>query len=444
MRAACRALLPFNAELGGRSAYLTAVFPRARFNGLMPGPVVVLFATALILRLGFVAWHAHLGWQLKYDPGYYLALADNLRHGAYSLFHPRDIPDTTHLPGYPFLLFLLRGDVLSVLLLQALASALKVPLVQAIGLRIGLSKRWAWAAAGLMAVEPLDILFAGQVLTEALFTTAILLAVWALLARPGWINALICAMGLAACAWLRPNGALLIAWIPLVGRLVLQQRWHRSLAIASLAALLVLPWAVRHHRVSGRWALGDGGVVAVAYFHVPDVLGQEGEAATAYRSGLKQQAAATDWEDRAAAAGFHARLRSTVRQVLVEHPFAWARQQLMKSARILLAPGRGHVSVFFPAQGLARTVVLAVSIAFSLAIIAALVVCALAWRSIPRALVALLLIAAVLLLTGSLSVPEARFKVPAMPYLLLAVAWSGQWAMRRIQRATAAAGRSRP
>jgi hypothetical protein len=427
------------AERRARSAYLPAVFPSARFIGRIPASVGILFALALLLRLGFVAWHARLGWQLKYDPSYYLTLAENLRHGAYALFHPRDIPDTTHLPGYPFLLFLLRGDVLGVLLVQALASALKVPLVHAIGQRIGLGQRWALAAAGLMAVEPLDILFAGQVLTEALFTTALLVALWALLARPGWTNALICAMGLAACAWLRPNGALLIAWVPLVGMLVLRQGWHRSLAIASLASLLVLPWAVRHHRVTGRWALGDGGVVAVAYFHVPDVLGQEGEASTGYRSALKQQAAGTDWEDRAAAADFHARLRSTVRQVLVDHPFAWARQQLKKSARILLAPGRGHLSVFFPDQPMARALMLAVSIAFTLVIVIALGVCALAWRSMPRSLAALLLIAAALLLTGGLSVPEARFKVPAMPSLLLAVAWAGQWALRRIQRATAPA-----
>ncbi|MBK9176312.1 MAG: hypothetical protein IPM46_08230 [Flavobacteriales bacterium] len=389
----------------------------------------------VLLRVLFVVYHADLGWQLRHDPSYYLTLARNLRHGVYSLFHPLAIPDTTHMPGYPLLIHLLGGSIPLVLAMQVAASSVKILLIHAIALRLGLEKRWALVAALLMAVEPLDILFTGQILTETYFTTLLLLGTWAWLGPATWSRTLLAAACLAAGAWIRPNGVLLMLFMPAVGLLVLRQRWPHALATGALGLVLIAPWIVRHHSITGRWALGDGGAVAVAYFHLPDVLQRAGDVrAVEYRASLHERAASTDWEDPLAVNGFYSGLRADIRSTMAEHPVSWAFEQARKAARILVAPGRGHFNVFFTKRPIVHPVLLVISMVFSAAVLIALCVCAVAWQSVPRPLLALLLVAGVLILTGGLSVPEARFKVPAMPMLLVAMVWAGQWINQRSRR----------
>ncbi|MCU0320479.1 MAG: hypothetical protein MUE88_10455 [Flavobacteriales bacterium] len=93
-----------------------------------------LLLLAVVLRAAFVMHHAHLGWQLQYDAGYYLTLAAHLEQGVYSLFHPLDIPDTTRMPGYPWLIHLLGCSVPAVLAVQVVLSAIKVLLVAQLAL----------------------------------------------------------------------------------------------------------------------------------------------------------------------------------------------------------------------------------------------------------------------------------------------------------------------
>ena len=60
--------------------------------------LIGLTALALLLRMSMVVYHQSLGWELRYDPTMYLTLAENMRHGVYSMFHPTDIPDTIKRP----------------------------------------------------------------------------------------------------------------------------------------------------------------------------------------------------------------------------------------------------------------------------------------------------------------------------------------------------------
>jgi 4-amino-4-deoxy-L-arabinose transferase-like glycosyltransferase len=153
-----------------------------------------LFALGLLMRAAFVLYHAQLGWQLRHDPGMYLTLAENLRQGVYSMFHPLDIPDTIKMPGYPALLYLCGGNVMVVLMLQALVSAIKVPMVYQLAQGVGLQRPHALAAAALMAVEPVDILLSGQVLTESLFTALLLAGTLLLLQGIRWRPLLVAAL----------------------------------------------------------------------------------------------------------------------------------------------------------------------------------------------------------------------------------------------------------
>ncbi len=388
----------------------------------------LLFGVALVLRAAFVLHHAQLGWQLRFDPGYYLALAESLGHGAYSLFHPRHIPDTTRMPGYPALIHLLGGSIPAVLGVQVLVSASKVLLVHRLAGLLRFPNRAALAAAGLMAVEPVDILLAGSVLTEACFTAALLAGVVVLAGTPSLRHAAVAGALFALAAWFRPTGLPLAACAAAAGLLLWRRPVSAMAVFMGTAILLVLPWMVRNQRETGRFILSDSGPVAAAYFHVPQVLDAAHDPqATAYRSTLDARASSTDWEDATAVTGYFTALRGDLRITFAAHPWAWLRVQARESAFILLAPGRGHIQTFF-GDGSGSALLQAVSAIYSGLVALALGLGCWLWiiRRPPAGLLAVTAIALAVLFLGGISTTDARFKNPAMPFLLLGVAWMAE------------------
>ncbi len=394
-----------------------------------------LFALALLLRSAFVAYHARLGWHLQYDPGMYLTLAENLRHGVYSMFHPLDIPDTIKMPGYPALVWLLGGNVAAILLLQVVISAAKVPLIYLLSRAVGLSTPLALFAAAMMAVEPIDILLSGQVLTESVFAALLLVGTLLLLQGTHWRPLLFAAILFAAAAWVRPNGIGLIMLAGVAGYFSVHRTIARSLAFVAVGLLVLLPWALRNKSATGRFYLGDSAAVAAAYYQVPHVLrATEDPRALTMPKALHDRAASMDWEDRTSFHAFFDGLRGAVRATLLEHPLTWARVQLDKAARIYLAPGRGHIRTFFGTTSPMNPALLALSAVFSMVLALALVMWSVHIRQLPPWLWMFLLFAAYLIVSGALTTTDARFKNPAMPFLLVGVAWAAERARRTITR----------
>jgi hypothetical protein len=389
-----------------------------------------LFALGLLMRAAFVLYHAQLGWQLRHDPGMYLTLAENLRQGVYSMFHPLDIPDTIKMPGYPALLYLCGGNVMVVLMLQALVSAIKVPMVYQLAQGVGLQRPHALAAAALMAVEPVDILLSGQVLTESLFTALLLAGTLLLLQGIRWRPLLVAALLFAAAAWVRPNGLWLIVLAGVAGYFFVHRSMSKATAFATLGLLLLLPWALRNRAAVDRFYLGDSAAVAAAYYQVPDVLRAANDPRGAtFTKALQERAASMDWEDRSSFHVFFDGLRSATRRTLAEHPLTWARVHFSKAARIYLAPGRGHLRTFFGKSTGVKYVLLTVSAAFSMMLVMALAVWLMHIRQLPPWLWMFLLLAGYLVVSGALTTTDARFKNPAMPFLLVGVVWA--WAQAR-------------
>jgi hypothetical protein len=398
----------------------------------------LLFAVAVLLRAAFVLHHAHLGWQLRFDPGYYLALAGHLRHGVFSLFHPQDIPDTTRMPGYPFLLHLAGSSIPMVLAVQVIVSALKVPLVHALARTMGAGDRPALWAAAFMAIAPMDIVLAGSVLTEAVFTTALLAGV--LLAvrdrgRPSAAGAVLC---FATAAWMRPNGLLLAALAALLMVVLLRHNVWRSALIAVGTLLLLSPWMLRHHRLTGRIGLSDNATMTAGYFHVPRVLAAAHDPrATGYRQELHARAAATDWTDREATARFFATLRADIGRTLREHPLAWARVHGGTMLRTLVAPGRGHFRMYFRHFPAVRYAMLTASAALMLLVLLGMAGLLIRARHAPRGLWVLMLLSIAMLFTAGITTPDARFREPAMPFLLVVAAWALERARSAVARTPA-------
>jgi hypothetical protein len=386
--------------------------------------LIGLTALALLLRMSMVVYHQSLGWELRYDPTMYLTLAENMRHGVYSMFHPTDIPDTIKRPGYPFLIHLLGDSVLLTLLFQSMLSALKVPLVFLLGRSVGLAPRFALLAAGLMVIEPVDVLLSAQLLTEALFGFLLLAGTVLLFRGKQWYAWVAAAVLFAAAAWVRPNGAALAVITGVGACSLLKKDVARSTMFIALVLLSLLPWALHNQRVLGRFYLGDSGVVAAGYYQVPDVLRAVGdERAPRWHPALNDRAASMNWEDDAAYHAFFDDLRAEVLATFLAHPITWVRVQAVKAARITVALGRGHIALFFPKGSVVARLLMAISFGFSALLVFAIVVPVLCWRQVPHAVWLLLLMAISLIAMGALTTSDARFKNPGMAALIVVAAW---------------------
>ncbi len=385
-----------------------------------------LTALALALRIGMVLYHQHIGWELRYDPTMYRTLAANLQHGVYSMFYPDDIPDTIKRPGYPLLLHLFGNSILITLLFQSLLSALKVPLVFVLGRSLGLKTMFALLAAGLMAIEPVDILLSAELLTEAVFGF-LLLAGTVLLFRREWPSVLIAALVFGLAAWVRPNG-LTLALIAGAGALVfLRLGAMQATVFVTLVLLSVLPWALHNQRVLGRFYLGDSGVVATGYYQVPDVLRAVGDPrGQGWHQALNGRASSMNWENDTAYHAFFDDLRTDVRQTFLAHPFTWVRVNAMKAAQIAVAPGRGHMALFFSKGSAITWSLMVVSMGFSALVLLALVISLFWWRTLPGAIWVLCSMAGALIAMGALTTSDARFKNPGMALLIVVAAWAMQ------------------
>ena len=393
---------------------------KAGWNLSLPPEVWAILSIALILRLAFIFHLQGMDAPIHYDGELYLALAEGIRNGVFSMFHPLDIPETTRMPGYPILIRLFRSQS-ALLIFQSIISAGKIPLLFLV-LREFKIERSAIAkiAMLLLAIEPMDIILSGSLLTESLSSFFVLLGFLLLLRRGSFRNAVFIGIVFAAFAYLRPNGLHLGMLASLFLLLRTRTSAMKAITCAAVLILSMLPWVLRNHAVDGRFHLSDSGNVVAAHFHVPDVLSRTDPAlAVQYRNELRQLAETTDWADRKSFKIYFVTIGKKVHAALFAHPIDWAVVQVQKAVRILVAPGRGHMRMFFNGSPATYTSILVVSIAFSTL---AMAICVLAIIRIRRSQwEEWLLIATVLfiLLSAAISTPDARFKNPATPLILL-------------------------
>lgn len=387
--------------------------------------ILGLFLLALLLRTVFALFHATQGWHLHFDPGYYLTLAMNLQHGVYSLFHPLDVPDTTRMPGYPFLIHLLGGHLGLVLCVQVLLSAAKVPLVHALALRAGLHTRWALFAAGWVAIDPTDIILSGSILTEAVFITAVLCGTLLLVKGREPQHMVLAALCFALATWFRPN-ALAIGLAAGAAHAFLHHRASRGHVLFAITLVLsVLPWMMRNQARTGRFVLSDSGPVAAAYFHLPEVLTRaQDQRASGYLQELHGRSMATDWEDRAQVAAYFNTLRQDVRNTLLEHPIAWSTAQLRKTLGTLAAPGRGHIRQYFGKRSALGMGMVGLALLLTGTLLLGLLLVPARFKHLNNELLLLLVISAAILFSAGISSMDARFKAPALPLLVVVATWA--------------------
>ncbi len=216
---------------------------------------------ALALRAAAVAgrWE-----QLSRDPDAYRLIAENLReHAVFSRSQAGQSvqPTAFRPPLYPLLLAALawQGQVTPALVagLHLVWGVLSVWLLWRVAQRWQLGA-WSYLAALGVAVDPILLNQAAEVMTE---TTATLLAIAALLAltrmsqreTPG--SALLAGLMLGLATLCRPTfliwAALVCLWLTLTSRL--QRRTIGKVALVLVGVLLaLLPWIVRNQLALGK------------------------------------------------------------------------------------------------------------------------------------------------------------------------------------------------
>ncbi len=387
---------------------------------LLPPEVWVIFSIALLFRIAFFFHLRSIGMPIHPDGELYIALAKGIDNGVFSMFHPLDIPETTRMPGYPFLIHLFNSTN-ALLLFQAFLSAAKIPLLLLICRELRLkSDRTVLILLLLIAIEPIDIILSGSLLTESIFSFLLLLSVFLAMRTRTWPGLVMLTIVLASLAYLRPNG-FFVAMIPPV-LLLFRPEFRRMKAIAGIVLLIALmvPWIMRDRAIDGRPRISDSGSVVASHFHVPDVLAMtDPQEAQEFKRGLRELAEATDWTDRESFRNYFKVITERTRTVFMEHPADWILVQTGKAARIMLAPGRGHITMLFGGSPLVYHALLVLSILFSIVMAVICVIAVIRIRDLRWEQWLLIVIVLFLIFSAAISTADARFKNPAVPLILL-------------------------
>ncbi len=245
---------------------------------------LILFLTALALRLGFLAWNwgAAPDWNID-ALGYHQLAVNLLQRGVFSLnTEPPFLPDGIRTPGYPIflaLIYALTGVAPRVvLILQALLDSLTVVIVIDLTRRLSGSRGMAWLAGLLYAFLPLAWRYAAELYVESFLafwlTLTFWLALWVVQAsgrrRMGSAAALGAVAGVSLLV--KPNVMLLPLFIAAI--LLAHRLYRQTLIFAAAFALVLTPWVARNALVFGHPTLSMAFMNNLARVSAPATLAQ--------------------------------------------------------------------------------------------------------------------------------------------------------------------------
>lgn len=261
--------------------------------GAWRSPELICFLAALLFRLAWVLTVLTRGGESQLpDERVHWTLASNLAQ--YGELVSEEGRYAARMPLYPLFLacFLNLGESgeLAAKVAQVVIGAVTVVLTIRIARRIG-GPRVAWAAGALTAIDPYAIYFSNLLLTETVFTPALLvltLATLRLLGMPPrpaiggvgtpdclppvaavrtgeWPTILSLALAGAGAVLIRPSAAGLVILLWASGCAVAttwKQRLLRVTVLAAIFAAVMLPWGLRNKAVLGdyAWLSTNGGL----------------------------------------------------------------------------------------------------------------------------------------------------------------------------------------
>jgi hypothetical protein len=379
------------------------------------------------------------------DSPTYIGPAVNLAQGR-GFTNVNGLPETRRTPGYPLFLapfFFLPASLV-------LATIAQVILNAAVAAGVACEARnlsghpLAAAIAGAVFIADISSLhYASQILTETLFT-ALVFAAYRLLPR----RALLAGLVGGAAVLVRPIG--LYLFVPVAAALLLRREPRRVVrALVFSAAFLILPfvWSERNARAGAGRTISTITSWSILFDRAAGTLALERPGPFGHNvNEVRLELAARVGEPFAATYSNHVPHRGEVfhperytrvgLEVLTGHPLAYLRAWLRALAYTMFGGGARLLEDFFGIGGnVARGMVLLYTVPLVL----------LAGAGAMRMLIerrdeGLLLAAIVtyLLVTCSIAEPNARFRVPMMPFLAIWCGAAVTWLRQRVVPAPSA------
>jgi 4-amino-4-deoxy-L-arabinose transferase-like glycosyltransferase len=267
-----------------------------------------------------------------------------------------DVPQTVRTPGYPAFIagvYAIFGEKhRPVILAQVLFSVATIGLTYLIGYRF-----WSSAAATIailiLALDYTTFLYSQLLLTETLFTFALVLTVWvgtrflpAERRRLGY--ALCLGFGLALQALIRPISYYLV-FVILLGFLLtgMVARWKRK-ELALVILLILLPWLllvggwqVRNWLATGSWEFSHIRGVNLLYYRGADIVARrDGVSLQAARRSIEEALGDREGMSEAELSELYAREGL---ELIKRYPLLFVQGQLQGGVKMMLVPGEGGV-----------------------------------------------------------------------------------------------------
>jgi 4-amino-4-deoxy-L-arabinose transferase-like glycosyltransferase len=250
---------------------------------------VALLVAAAVVRVGWAAWIAHAepaGVRTPDTPGYVQPARALIEAGRFSLSPSDSTPMYVRTPGYPVFLapiLWLTDSEWAISPTQASVSLLAIAATVLIGWRL-CGKTAGLLAGAVVAVDPLQFVAAGTIMTEAV-TTVVLVAivaigavVFALRSPPDVPLVALFALGalVAAATVLRPTfwfyPAVLVALLAFRFRRLPGRSLVSGLLVFLLPIVLVVGgWQLRNHSAVGSWDVSGIADINLYCFNAAEV-----------------------------------------------------------------------------------------------------------------------------------------------------------------------------
>jgi 4-amino-4-deoxy-L-arabinose transferase-like glycosyltransferase len=399
----------------------------------------------LALRIAFALGY-WVNQPLTHDEREYLALGRSVARGE-GFRYPADEPSPGtaqqfgRAPGYPVFLAALGVTTPAdhaprrVQIAQAFVGALGILLIATIAGRVA-GPRAAVIAAAIAAVYPPLVWMPSYVLSETLYSTVALAAALALTPRPiedrgsrveeggahaaevrvfrssilGPRSSIVGAVLTGIAILIRPA---MLFFVPLAALWLLWQR-RTTLAIGFMlvAALCVLPWTIRNHRVYGRWVAvaSEGGVT----FWTGNHPLARGDGDLAANQDIKR----AELTFRGAHPGL---TPEQLEPLYYQDALAWIRREPGAWIALLARKAFYTVVPFGPSYAVHSIKYRVASVASYLLILPAAIAGAWRWKK-PAGPVALWLMAAATVVAGLVFFPQERFRIPVIDPALIVTA----------------------
>lgn len=218
--------------------------------------LILGFALILHIVVGFRALQN--GRWITDDTVQYFKLAQNLwENGVWSqAWMTPYVPDHQRTPGYPLLILLCFQSPIILILLQHLLVLATGWIIRQHLIRKTDPATAAWAGI-LYILNPYAIGLASFGLSESASIFFMALAWHQISIQNGWKSGIVAMFGLSVAAYMRPNALVLaVIWCIWGLALLIQKKYPEGLrnAVAGIGVfVLMLPWMVRVHGITGRF-----------------------------------------------------------------------------------------------------------------------------------------------------------------------------------------------